>query len=372
MKKEVGAIVSVLKPVGDTRMYEKMAQSLVCDGKFSVNILGFSSNTHPSSPDIKFHPIFRFKSQQITRLLANLQMIGSLLKIKPDFIIVTTPELAPSVLLFKLIFSRVQLFYDMQENHSRNILHHHQRRGKLRKWLAKGITFLEHWLAQKSACLFVAEKGYFQEKPWLAKFPTLLLENKVMLSDDSSFSTQGESIRLVYTGTISSIYGIWDALRFADQLYSALEGKLQFALIGHVTQLDTYQKLLRFLPDKSWITYNVQLYPIQHAVLLQAMREADFGIVSHQVLPSTENCFPTRIWEYMNYQLPFFLQNHAPWVDYCQPWECAIPIDFSEPEWPMNQIIDKMKDTQFYPHGKPSEIFWEGKKFVSVVEQALL
>ncbi|MGB3587264.1 MAG: hypothetical protein WBA23_12025 [Tunicatimonas sp.] len=371
MKKNVGAIVSVLKPVDDIRMYHKMAQSLVRTGKFSVNILGFYSNTHSAFTDIKFHPIFRFNNQSFNRLTANPRIFLRLLKIKPNFIIVNTPELAPAVLLYSLFYVHVKVFYDIRENQSRNIAHHHSRRKKLRKWLANFVEFLDRQLAIRSQRLFIAEPGYLQEQPWLKRYPHLLLENKVIAKPRTKYPATNAPITLVYTGTISTVYGIWDTLRFAGSLYHALEGKLRFMLIGHVTQVETYRKLTTELSAKPWVIPTISLRPVPHHQLLAAMQEAHFGVVSHQILPSTENCFPTRIWEYMHYQLPFFLQDHPLWVDYCRPHQCTIPIDFSQECWPMDEIVDKVKNTGFYPYGKPVSIYWEEESFVSAIEQAL-
>ncbi|MEM6841330.1 MAG: hypothetical protein AAF632_03835 [Bacteroidota bacterium] len=370
MKKEVGVIMSVLKPVDDTRMYEKMAQSLVGTGKFSVNIIGFYSNTHTASSDISFYPIFNFKAQQLIRLLANFQVFRLMLRIKPNFIIVTTPELAPAVLLYKSI-SRVRLFYDTRENHSRNIVYHHQKQKRARKWLARLIDKLEQQLAQKSGCLLVAEQGYYQEKPWLANFSAVLLENKVIpLTQPLARKVKQENLCLLYSGTISDVYGIWEALSLAKQLYQALRNRMVFRLIGHVTQLATYHKLQAIASDNPWILSTISLSPVPHRQLLEAMQESDFGMVCHRILPSIENCFPTRIWEYMNYELPFFLQDHSPWVEYCQPWQCAVPINFSQSDWPIEKVVEKVERTRFYPRGKPLDIYWEGHKFISVIDKS--
>ncbi len=371
MKKRVGAIVSVLKPVDDTRMYHKMAQSLVRTGKFSVNILGFYSNTHSTFADINFHPVYRFNAHYLARLLVNPRVLLRLFKIKPNFIIVSTPELAPAVLFFHLLFPQVKLFYDIQENHVRNIIYHHTGRKILRKWLVQLVVYLEKRLVTQAQLLILAERGYFQEKPWIKNYAHLLLENKVLAQPRIKHPATTDQFTVVYSGTISTMYGIWDALRFAESLYLALKGQLRFLLVGHVTQTDTYQKLTTELSTKPWISPRISLNPIPHHQLLAATQEAHFGIVSHQILPSIENCFPTRIWEYMNYQLPFFLQNHPHWVDYCQPWQCAISVDFSQENWSMREIIDKMKNTAFYPHGNPNTIYWEDQAFVLSIEEAL-
>lgn len=372
VKKEVVVVASVLKPVDDTRMYEKMAQSLVRTGKFRVNILGFFSNTHSTYRDIDFRPIFHFNRNHYRRLLANWFFFQALTKCKPDVIIVTTPELAPATLGYHLLHQKVKLFYDMVENYQLNLLHHHQNRTTLRKIMAKVITFWEKQLMRKSTTVLFAEKGYYQEKPCLSTFPTLLLENKVCFTLNGSSTRQRiiqTNLSLVYTGTISLAYGIWDALRLVEQLRRILNDKLTFHLIGHVTQSATYHELRHYVRKHSWIRADISQQPIPHQKLINAMQHADIGLVCHQPLPSIRNCFPTRIWEYMACGLPFIVQDHAPWVEYCQPWNCAIPLDFSQSEWPVTTIIKQIYQQDFYSNGIPESIYWDEHSFVSAISQ---
>lgn len=368
MKKAVVVIASVLKPVDDTRMYEKMARSLVRADKFSVNILGFSSNTHSDSSDIHFHSLFDFKQSQYRRLLANVLLFMRLFRLKPSVIIVNTPELAPAILLYKYLFIDCSLVYDVLENYKRNILFHHQDKVRLRRILSFLITFWEKLLVRNCEQILVAEQGYFLEMAWLSKTSAVLIENKVLKSENNYYQVSDNKLTLVYTGTISTVYGIEDALRFATQLHAALQGNLSFVIAGHVTQQDTYNILVESLKEYLWIDAKISEFPVPHKVLLEVMQQANAGIVCHQLLPSIWNCFPTRIWEFMAHEVPFFLQKHPPWVSYCEPWHCAIPIDFTQKKWPMDEILKQWNKMDFYSNGVPDTIYWEEKKFTSVIK----
>jgi len=368
VEKVVVVIASVLKPVNDTRMYEKMAQSLISTGKFSVNILGFSSITHSEYPDIRFHSIFQFKRREYLRLIANSLFFYRLLKLKPIIIIVNTPELSPAILFYRFLFSNTKVVYDIRENHQRNLLSHHRGKGNFRRLLMAMVNWWEQQLILRSDRIIVAEKGYLLEKPMISNTPVIVIENKVIPAQKVlSKPKLTTPIKLLYTGTISTPYGIWDALRFAKQLHEALAEELQFVIIGHVTQAATFHQLTKLEDQYSWIETTISENPISHSQLLRKMEEANFGIVSHQLLPSIWNCFPTRIWEYMAHQLPFFLQNHHPWVSYCQPWHCCLPVDFSLQTWPIDSLVEKMRDMNFYQKGIPKDIYWEQEKFLSSI-----
>ncbi|MCK5102291.1 MAG: glycosyltransferase, partial [Cyclobacteriaceae bacterium] len=83
MTKKVIAIISVLKPVDDTRNFEKIARSLSNTNKYDINIIGFSTINIPSYPNIAFHPIFNLKRTSIKRLGVPVIIYKKLLKLKP-------------------------------------------------------------------------------------------------------------------------------------------------------------------------------------------------------------------------------------------------------------------------------------------------
>ena len=54
------SIISILKPVNDTRMFEKFGLSLGQTNKYDVNIIGFKSKKIKKIKDVRFYPIFSF------------------------------------------------------------------------------------------------------------------------------------------------------------------------------------------------------------------------------------------------------------------------------------------------------------------------
>ncbi len=113
-------IASILKPVDDTRMYEKFAKTLVQTKKYEINIIGFWSKKSPAISNIIQHPIFKFKRLSIRRWFASILYYRVLIKLKPAILIVTTHELLPASIVYKAFYpSRV--IYDVRENYYRNI-----------------------------------------------------------------------------------------------------------------------------------------------------------------------------------------------------------------------------------------------------------
>ena len=54
MKKQRIVLASVLKPVDDTRMFEKIGKSLSDNPDFEIFIIGYPSKQPPNDPEITF------------------------------------------------------------------------------------------------------------------------------------------------------------------------------------------------------------------------------------------------------------------------------------------------------------------------------
>ncbi|MBR9999617.1 MAG: hypothetical protein KFF73_11635, partial [Cyclobacteriaceae bacterium] len=115
-------IASLLKPVDDTRMYEKLGLSLAQTNKYEINIIGFSIKKNIFHTNIRTHPAFHFSRTGISRLVQPIRYFKILLKVKPRIIIVNAYDLL-LITLFYSGFTRSIVIYDVQENYFRNILY---------------------------------------------------------------------------------------------------------------------------------------------------------------------------------------------------------------------------------------------------------
>ena len=79
MAKKGIASISVLKPVTDSRAFEKVATSLAQTNKYEINIIGFWTKKIPDHSNIRFHPIFHFHRLSPRRLLAPWMAVQKLL-----------------------------------------------------------------------------------------------------------------------------------------------------------------------------------------------------------------------------------------------------------------------------------------------------
>ena len=365
-------IASALKPVDDTRMYEKFAYSLAATGRYAVNIIGFLPRKEVTDKEIRFYPLFDFHRLSGKRLLANFKGYQALQSIQPQIIIVTTPELYPAVALFRRQHSGCVVLYDVQENYDRNI-HYNQGFGwPWKNVLRWAVRQLEKRLIKRAKRYLLAERGYVLEMPQLPPERTVIIQNKVILFQPKSDKDVNHPLSIIYTGTISEIYGIRQAMHLVQTLVEKCHPDTTFTVVGHVPQHRLHRDLLAWEQQYPWLQLVIDEKPLPHSIILSYISQADWGIVSHQPVPSITNCFPTRIWEYMAYQLPFLLQDHPYWTDYCAPWQCAVALDFNN--FSVEHVYEQMRQGPFYPHGVPEDIYWkqEESKLLDAVASGII
>jgi glycosyltransferase involved in cell wall biosynthesis len=372
MKKKQLVIASVLKPVDDTRMYEKFSLSLAKTNKYEINIIGFSAKKIPVHKHIHFYPIFGFQRLSLKRFMAPIVFFKLLKKIQPELIIITTYELLLPSTLYSW-FWKGKFVYDIQENYAKNVVYNHGI-PKPARYLWAGFVFLIEWGTRRSVThYFLAEKGYQKELSFIEQKFTVL-ENKAFFSGNfqKTADVKDENkIRFIYSGTITKIYGIYQAIELFLNIKKSIP-HATFIIIGHFPYRKDLALITSIAEQNPSIVIKGGLEPVPHAEIMEEVAQADFGFVSHQPVPSIENCFPTRIYEYMALRLPIILQHHSLWTSYCEKWDAAIVTDFNN--YSCKKIVEQLQQRKFYQKGIPSDLFWqiqEEKKLLKEVDRIM-
>ena len=356
MRKTKIAFASILKPVDETRMYEKMGLSLDQTNKYEINIIGFSTKNVLIPKAVTWYPIYNRSRMSIKRLSAPLKCFKTLIKVKPQVIIFNTPELLIVICLYKILFGG-KIIYDILENYKKNILYTNTYPGLIRPVLAQLIRGLE-WVSRPFVDhYFLAEKSYAGELGFVRNKSTII-ENKFKGQGRKSLKTNidHENITLIYSGTIAENYGIFEAIHVAEKLHE-LRKNTCLTIIGYCAKQGLLRKVKQHIKDKPYIRLIGGDKPVPHTQILEAIENANVGLVPYRANKSTDNCMPTKIYEYMAHRLPMLLQNNPYWVNFCQPHQACIPIDFSS--FDCGLVLDTYDATAFYSTGKPMDIYWE-------------
>jgi len=368
VKKRRIVLASVLKPVNDSRMFEKMGLSLAND--YEVHIIGTESNDNIQKSKVVFHPLPACARISIQRIVAPFKILRRFFFIKPDLIILSTHELLWTALVVK-IFLNVKVIYDVRENYFRNILHTNAFPRLLKVFIASYVRIKEWMMSPLIDVFFLAEAGYEKELRFVTK-KKLILENKVKkmpIALTEKWGEQDGNIHLLFSGTLAETTGVFSAIDLAAKLH-AVEKKIRLLIIGHSPLVTVNTRIRNHISDKDYIQFKGGYNLVPHLEILDAIAASDFGIIAYPSNLSTQNTVPTKLFEYLGYKLPILLINYAPWIEICRPYLAALSFDLKN--FKAEEFIMKLRSTRFYSR-IPSDVFWESeeKKLLAAVSGLL-
>jgi glycosyltransferase involved in cell wall biosynthesis len=368
IKKRRIVIASVLKPVNDPRMFEKMALALA--HQYEVHIFGIKTATVPKNDSVFFHSFFSFQRVSLNRLLAPFKILRKILTLKPSLLIICTHELLWMVLLVKMLV-RCRVIYDIRENYFRNILYTNAFPPVLRVFVALYVRCKEWITAPFIDRFFLAEAGYACELSFIDD-RAVVIENKVKkieLPHVNKWSAADGNTHLLFSGTLAPTTGIFTAIDLAKKLYKA-DARIRLHIIGFSPMHSVRQEIRGAVDGHSFIKFMEYSHPVQHTEILLAIQKADVGIIAYPPNRSTVNTIPTKLYEYLGYSLPIFLIDHPVWTEMCQPYPAA--VNFDPDNLNVSAMLQTLRATRFYKIPADTT-FWESeeKKLLQSIDEEI-
>lgn len=362
-KKKIRIVIaSVLKPVDDTRMYEKMGVTLRKVG-YDVTIAGIAGERSPEGVSTITYPPFPRISMK--RLLHGWRVFRDIRNIKPHILIVNTHELLCVAVWVKWI-SGVAIIYDIRENYYRNILHADAFPRLLRLPLALWVRLKEKLTAPWVNRFILAEENYANELTFLSSVKTTVLENKFVsdwLIRYPLHVSRGHT-RLLFTGTLAASTGVFEAVRLADALH-ALDPDITLTIVGYCAKASTYNKLKEYIRDKTYIHLHGGDRLVPHDTILRAIQDADVGLILYPKNLSSFTSIPTKLYEYMGFHLPVIVSDHPVWTPMVMQATAGVVIR-ENPDYPA--LLAQLRTKHFYTT-EVAGIEWEGEKLLQMVKQ---
>jgi glycosyltransferase involved in cell wall biosynthesis len=358
-------LVSVLKPIDDTRMFEKMGRSLNEAGGYEIFIVGYPSKNPPrETGSLHFFPLKKFGRLSFGRFAASINIFKIVYKVKPKVLIVNTHELLIVAMLNRILFG-TRIIYDIQENYWRNILQTNAFPKLVRPFLAAWVRLKEKLASPYFHWNFLAEKGYEKELDFIGKKHTII-ENKVKLPSGFQRKTDPTKTRLLFSGTLAESTGVFEAIELAKRL-RGLESSIELLIIGFCALPQTLKDIQQAIQSSPFITLIGGDSLIPHTRIMEAIANSDFGLISYRMSPHIENSIPTKLYEYLGCQLPILLQDHQPWVEMCRPYSASVTVNFSNPDF--NSVLHQIKNLKFYST-VPTDVTWASEeiKLLEVIE----
>jgi len=392
MPDKVAVIASVLKPVDDTRMYEKLGHSIRESNKYRVNIIGFDTKKPVDDGSVSFYPLYKGGRTGWRRITAGWQFYRKLKQLKPDLIIICSPELLPAAAWYK-VWNGGRLWYDVQENYQWNIRYQSAYPALLKPFLSVMIALIEHGTRPLIDHYLLAERGYLKELGF-AQGKCMVLENKFVplameptgaisesqsrlqvltpniyltkdretnpgtTSQDGNRQPNSDIKHLVFTGTCSKENGILEALELTTRLIQ--QGlPVQMKIVGQVPDPNIL-KIIRTMQvsyDEGTIELIGDGQLVPHQTIMECAATADFGLVAHQPNPSNENCIPTKIYEYLGLRIPMIIQKHPLWESVVELYQAATVIEYQNID--PDALWEQLANTVFYTKEPGPEITWK-------------
>lgn len=358
VKKRKIVIASILKPVDDARMSEKIGQSLSSVGEYEIHIIGFPSPASVTSTSLQFHPLPYFKRLSITRLIAPWLILAKIWSIKPALFMITTHELLIVGTLAKFLV-RCKLVYDVQENYQRNIRYTNAFPPFLRLILSAYVGLKEAITTNWVDHFFMAEKAYLQELKFINKRKSTVLENKLKYTTLSVGPARASNnFELLFSGTLADSTGVFIAIEMAVKLHR-FNPDIHLTIIGYAAQAKTLKEIKDRIHPFDFITLIGGDTLVPHAQILQHITIANFGIVAYPPNPATAGSIPTKLYEYLGHKLPVILINHKPWVALCKKYDAAVVFNYPDTDY--QQLYQAMTTMRFYS-AHPQEVLWHSEE----------
>ena len=361
-------IASFLKPVNDIRSFKKMAVSIAKNNRYDVYTTGYPVSLSKDNQNVTLLPLKPFKRNGIGRIRARREVWKIYLKLKPEVIIVNSPDLLVVTVIYKILFGS-KIIYDIRENYFRNLWYQSNYIVGIRHILAIAIRTIEVITAPFFNHFLLAEKVYSKQLKFIRHRYTII-ENKSLQTDImKSQKGNGNTLQFLISGTIAREYGVLEGISFYKQVRESFPGS-RLMIIGHCANKKTFELLEQHANEDDTIHLNISTVPLPHFEIENAMLQSDVGLLPYLPNRSTDGKWPTKLFEYMAYALPFIIQQSPTWNSFVVGNKEGIVLDFTDDTEFSGSAISELLAVSSNAKKVPG-IFWheEEEKLENVLEQ---
>ncbi|AKQ45483.1 hypothetical protein TH63_07240 [Rufibacter radiotolerans] len=357
-------LASFLKPVTDARLYKKIGLSLAKLPELEIHVAGYAAPLpgKGTSGAVTFHPVFDFKRLSVGRVTAQARFWKLLQKVKPELLIIGTHELLPLAWVYCKLHS-CRLIYDVQENYFLNLTTQGVYSKSVGKLAGQVVQGYEKLFAQGVDHFFLAESSYARELPFLGQRYTVV-QNKFLPSAGAPTSprplpvhlSDASPLRLLYSGTISKLYGVLEAVDFTRQLRTWVPDA-QLSIIGYCADQQFLKELQAIIAPLPFVSLTGGASLVPHEEILAQEQQHQIGLLPYHPHPSTARCIPTKLYEYMGNGLVVIIPPNPLWQEILDKAQAGISVDFSQEL--SAAMVEELLNRPYYSKGIPATVYWQ-------------
>ncbi len=298
MRKHI-LIASSVHIWNDPRIFYKEAMSL---SKFyTVSLLAVGDNAYFSKYDISITclPVARTLRDRFKNQLKILYKSFQ----KFDVIHLHDPELLWVGCILTVFGKRV--IYDMHED-VKKVLFQKEKFSTLNRLLGNSFRRLEKFASLYFSGFIIAETSYqdafkFGRQPTLVRNYTILNREPII----DPFELPNKPFTLLYVGKLSRIRGTLDLINAVQKCNK--NGITVFLILIGMTRKEKFKsKLIDWVEKVTWINWPGWL-PMDE--MEDWIKKSSVGIAPLHSIPNYDWSLPTKIFDYMNWGLPFIYSD---------------------------------------------------------------
>jgi glycosyltransferase involved in cell wall biosynthesis len=331
MKKKVCHLTSV-HPAFDIRIFHKECISLVNAG-FEVTLIVNGNEPSYQKQGVDIIPVQLPVSRFRRMLVVTFRFFKAALKTRASVFHFHDPELMPCGVLLRLAGKKV--IFDIHENVRLSI--------KTKEWLPKGLRSLVAgiYFVVEKFCLMFYSQLILAEDSYLKYYPThkcqVVLNYPVLLLGEKKYHPIELPIKMVYSGVVHELKGIWEMLFLVKELNrKGIECRL--ILIGEIRPESLKVEIDAFL-EQEQLGSNIEIIGrVDFTEVNEILSRADVGLSLLKPIPNYYESLPTKIFEYMQAGLPVIANNFPLYKKYINQSGAGICVDISN----MEQVAEEV------------------------------
>lgn len=326
-------------------MTEKMGRTLAGTGDYEVTVIGFAPSGGPlsSEDNLKSVSLGHFPRLSFQRWLAKWKVLRHAYAVNPAVFIFNTYELLLPAMVLK-VFRNTRIVYDVRENYYRNILHSEGLPVLARLPMALAVRLVEKITAPAVDHFFLAEIGYEDEFKFHRGGWTVI-ENKAVSVASRRMPDASTGLKLLFTGTLSESSGVFRAIKLA-QLCHEQRSDVSLTIAGYAAAPSVQVRIKSLSATLPFIRLIGIDTLVPHTQILELIQTCHAGIIAYPKVSHTENCVPTKLFEYLQASLPIITEAHWPWVKRFAANEPFVFCDFENPA--VEAMVNSLTSNRFY------------------------